>query len=257
VPLKDYVELDPPVEKSGMRHPVFFGGTGPGVIVLHEVFGLSPECIALGDRLVAEGYTVYLPVLFGTPGQSPGMLAGLVGAVRHVCMSREFRCLARNESSPVTVWLRALSGEVARRCGGRGVGAIGLCLTGGFVLSMMVEESVIAPVAGEPSLPAVSPWKPPFGLDRSFRSALGITPSELAQAKTRHRDGVPLMTLRYERDRICPAERIDRIEAEFPNVQRVDLASSDAKHATLTIDFNDAAYARVTAFLRGQLAREA
>jgi hypothetical protein len=42
-----------------------------------------------------------------------------------------------------------------KECGAPGVGVIGLCLTGGFGLAMAVDPVVIAPVLGEPSLPAL------------------------------------------------------------------------------------------------------
>jgi dienelactone hydrolase len=49
--------------------------------------------------------------------------------------------------------LRALARRAHKECGGRGVGAIGLCLTGGFAIAMMTEPNVIAPALAEPSLP--------------------------------------------------------------------------------------------------------
>src|SRR5271157_3776602 len=44
-------------------------GSGPAVIVIHEIPGLHPLVIRFADRIVAAGMTVFLPVLFGEPGR--------------------------------------------------------------------------------------------------------------------------------------------------------------------------------------------
>ena len=48
-------------------YEVFKGGSGPAVLVLHEVPGLHPGVIDFAGRLIAAGYTVYLPSLYGRP----------------------------------------------------------------------------------------------------------------------------------------------------------------------------------------------
>ena len=68
-------------------------------------------------------------------------------------MSAEFRALGANASSPVTQWLRALARLAHGECGGPGVGAIGMCFTGNFALSMMLEPAMLARVLAQPSLP--------------------------------------------------------------------------------------------------------
>ena len=56
---------------------------------------------------------------------------------KRACVSAEFRAFAANESSPVTHWLRALARLAHEECGGLGVGAIGMCFTGNFALTML------------------------------------------------------------------------------------------------------------------------
>ena len=76
---------------------------------------------------------------------------------QRACVSAEFRALAANESSPVTKWLRLLARFAHGECGGPGVGAIGMCFTGNFALTMMLEPSMLAPVLSQPSLPLNDP----------------------------------------------------------------------------------------------------
>lgn len=244
MPLSEYdsFTFTAPVAK-GIRHRVLFRGTGPAVIVLHEIFGLAQECIALGDRLAqdpAGSFAVYMPVLFGQPGERSGVMKA--------CINREFHCLAANRTSPIADWLRALAVEVRARSGSRSVGAVGMCLTGGFVLSMMIEPAVAAAVACQPSLPLTGATKVGFN-----KRALGISPSDLAAARRRHLDGAALMAIRFETDNICPRERIDRLQEEFPNIRRIELPAEDRKHASLTEHFDARAYRELTQFLSTHL----
>jgi dienelactone hydrolase len=97
--------------------------------------------------------TVYLPSLFGEPGR-PASYPYVLGSIATVlCVRREFALWSANRSSPIIDWLRALARRAHKECGGWGVGAIGLCLTGGFAIAMMTEPKVIAPALAEPSLP--------------------------------------------------------------------------------------------------------
>ena len=138
-------------EYGSRKRLVYKKGSGPAVILMHELPGMIPECVDLARRL-AENFTVYMPLLFGKAnvGFNP---AKVVQYAVQVCISKEFYCFAKNRSSPITDWLKKLSQEANRECGGKGVGVIGMCLTGGFVLSMMADKSVIAPVASQPSFP--------------------------------------------------------------------------------------------------------
>ena len=128
----------------------FSQGQRPGIVIMHEIPGITPKVANFAGIVAKEGFTVFLPVMFGTPGKpSSGLYSGL--QVARACISKEFNCLAKHESSPITDWLRALCRHAFEQCGGRGVGAIGMCLTGGFALSLMVDEFVMAPVLSQPS----------------------------------------------------------------------------------------------------------
>ena len=137
---------------EGTRRDVYTKGEGPGVVVMHEIPGITPQVAQFSRRVADAGFTVFMPHLFGTPGQ-PISTGYALGQMIQCCIQREFRVLAERSSSPITDWLRALCREAHRRCGGPGVGAIGMCMTGNFALSLMVDPSVMAPVLSQPSLP--------------------------------------------------------------------------------------------------------
>ncbi len=192
---------------AGVTHPVFSAGQGPGVLVMHEVPGLYPEVIEFAERVVAAGFRVALPQLFGTPGRplSAGYALGQIG---RACISREFHVLASRKSSPITVWLRALCRQLHAECGGPGVGAIGMCLTGNFALSLMVDPWVMAPVLSQPSLPF------PLGAER--KRGLHLSDADLAVVRRRAcEEGAGVLGLRFSGDAMSPPERFERLAEEL------------------------------------------
>ena len=146
----DFDEFD--FEHDGKTKKVFRKGTGPGVVVIHEIPGITPKVADFAGIVSEHGFTVFMPDLFGTPGKPPSPLY-VAAQIASVCISDEFNCIANRKSSPITQWLRALCRRVFDECKGRGVGAIGMCITGGFALSLMVDEFLMAPVLRQPSLP--------------------------------------------------------------------------------------------------------
>ena len=194
------------VTYDGETRTVYRAGSGPGVVVISEIPGITPDVAGFARRVVDLGCTVAMPSLFGTPGRPesmPYMARSMVGA----CVSREFHCLARGEASPVTVWLRYLACDLHEECGGPGVGAIGMCLTGGFALAMMVDDTVVAPVLSQPSLPL------PLGGRR--KRDLGISADELRIVKDRVASGCPVLGLRFSHDVTSPGERFERLRDEL------------------------------------------
>jgi dienelactone hydrolase len=192
-------------EDSSSKRLVYKKGSGAAVILMHELPGMIPECVDLARRL-AEDFTVYMPLLFGEPDR-PLSVPKILQYTAQICISQEFYCFAKNKSSPITEWLKALCRQAKQECGGNGVGVIGMCLTGGFVLSLMADDSVIAPVASQPSLP--------FGITSAHKVALGVSPEDLAVAKQRANHGVPILALRYSEDKISPPEKFKRLRQEF------------------------------------------
>ncbi|MCZ6783998.1 MAG: dienelactone hydrolase family protein [Proteobacteria bacterium] len=191
---------------DGAARTVYRRGSGPGVVVMHEIPGITPE-VARFARIVADdGFTVYLPHLFGTPNK-PLSVGYMLGQMARACISREFSVLARGESSPITDWLRALCRRAHAECGGPGVGAIGMCLTGNFALSLMVDEAVMAPVLSQPSLP--------FPLSKSHKRALHLSEADLEVVKKRARQGCGVLGMRFTGDPNCPPERFERLREEL------------------------------------------
>jgi dienelactone hydrolase len=209
--MHDFSTFHFPADGSTSRL-VYRKGKGPAVILMHELPGMIPECVDLARRIADAGFTVYLPLLFGQPDKSisfPKMVAYAV----QLCISQEFYCFAKHRSSPITDWLRALCRKAHQDCGSKGVGVIGMCLTGGFVLSLMADDSVIAPVISQPALP--------FGLTASHKAALGISPEDLEVTKSRAKKGVPLLALRYSEDAISPPEKFKTLRHEFGDTSEI------------------------------------
>ncbi len=196
---------------GGTTRTVLRTGTVPAVIVMAEMPGITPRVADFGRRVAAIGCTAVLPSLFGTPGRRPTpgyLMRSLAGG----CVSREFTAFLRRRTSPVTDWLRALAAFEHGRCGGPGVGAVGMCFTGGFALGMMVDQRMLAPVLSQPSLPL------PIG-DRRRRS-LGISNRDLEIVRERVQgddddSGVCVLGLRFSEDSMAPAERFARLAEEF------------------------------------------
>ena len=192
---------------DGETKPVWRSGGGPGVIIMHEVPGITPE-VARFARIVRDrGFTVFLPEMFGTVDRpvSGGYVAS---SMLHCCISREFQVLEAGGSSPITDWLRKLCRQVHEELGGPGVGALGMCMTGNFALALMVDPSVQAPVLSQPSLPF------PFGKARS--RAVHVSPDQLAVIKRRvDEEDVKVLGLRFTADPICTRARFKTLRREL------------------------------------------
>lgn len=185
----------------GKTKAVYIAGSGPAVIVMTEMTGISPQVARFARWVRDAGFTVYMPHLFGRDGAVAGTWRGLPTMIRG-CVSREFRAFAADASSPATIWLRALAAHAHGEAGGRGVGAIGMCFTGNFALSMMLEKSVLAPVLSQPSLPLGNP------------AGMHIAPDELAAVKARmEEEDLTVLAYRFDGDRFCRAARFDAYQA--------------------------------------------
>ncbi|CAI8292990.1 MAG: Uncharacterised protein [Acidimicrobiales bacterium AG-410-I20] len=191
---------------DGLSREVFRIGNGPAVVVMSEMPGITPRVAEFGRKVASIGCTAVLPSLFGTPGRSPS-LGYLTSTLAKACISREFTAFLRNRTSPITKWLRALAAFEHGRCGGPGIGAVGMCFTGGFALGMMVDERMLAPVLSQPSLP--------LPLIKGAKRSLGISKKDLQIVQDRVNDGVCIVGLRFSNDGMSPRERFDRLEQEF------------------------------------------
>jgi dienelactone hydrolase len=192
-PLEDFTRRA--VTLDGVTKVVHVAGAGPAVIVMPEMPGISPHVARFGRWVRDAGFTVYMPSLFGRDGAVASAEEG-AAIFRRACVSAEFRALGANVTSPVTAWLRALARLAHAECGGPGVGVIGMCFTGNFALSMMLEPALLAPVLAQPSLPLDDP------------GGLEIAPEDLQSVRARlDRDGLTVMAYRFEGDRFCTAQR--------------------------------------------------
>jgi dienelactone hydrolase len=203
---------------DGIGREVFRAGSGPAVIVIHEAPGITPEVVGFARRLLVAGFSVVMPSLFGTPGK-PISAPYIVSSFTRGCVAREFATVALDRTSPITGWLVALAREAHAECGGPGVGVVGMCFTGGFALGMMVDETVLAPVLSQPSLP--------FAISRRRRAAVGVSNADLERVKDRVTAGACVIGLRFTADRAVPAERFETLRRELgPGFIAVEIDSS-------------------------------
>ena len=200
--ITDFTRRD--ISFNGVSRPVLvIGNTGPAIVVMHEVYGFTPTLARFCRWLRDAGFVVYAPILLGAPDASNKTEISLMRTLG-LCISREFTILAANRSSPITDWLRQLARLAHEDCGGPGVGAIGMCLTGGFALAMAVDQVLLAPVLSQPSLPALSP------------AALDISPADLAIVKARAQtEGLCVRGWRFAGDTLSRGERFATLRQEF------------------------------------------
>ncbi|MEW6736586.1 MAG: dienelactone hydrolase family protein [Acidobacteriota bacterium] len=192
-PLEDFARRE--IMLNGVTKMVYVAGSGPAVIVMTEMPGISPHVARFARWVRDAGFTIYMPSLFGRDGAVPDAEEG-AAVFQRVCVSAEFRAFAANVSSPVTQWLRALARLAHQECGGPGVGAIGMCFTGNFALTMMLEPSMLAPVLSQPSLPLNDP------------AGIEIAPEEIRAVRDRlEREDLTVLAYRFEGDLICSAQR--------------------------------------------------
>lgn len=205
---------------GGKARGVYRRGSGPGVIVLAEMPGITPKVVEFADRVVALGCTAVLPHLFGVPGAEMSA-ATTVRAIVPACVSKEFSAWATGKTSPVIAWCKALARQEHERCGGPGVGVVGMCFTGNFALAMLPDASVVAPVMSQPSLP--------LGFTKKARGALYLSDDDLADVQDRLAADPDLcvLGLRFSHDRLVPRERFAHLrEALGDRFVAVEIDSS-------------------------------
>ena len=227
---------------DGRTYPTYRRGSGPAVIVVHEIPGITPPVLRFADEVVDAGFTVVLPHLFGTLNENGSMIGG-VALFARLCVRSEFTKLAVHVTSPIAGWLRALARSLHSEIGGAGVGAVGMCFTGGFALAMMVDASVIAPVLAQPSLP--------FAIGRKRAADLNLSPADLATVRTKAATGCPVLGVRYRGDR-ATGTRFKTLRRELGD-DFIAVELDGNKHATLTAHRQQEAVDRVLAFLRSRL----
>ncbi|KQH75769.1 dienelactone hydrolase [Mycobacterium gordonae] len=193
-----------PFTGAGYTYDVYRKGSGPGVVLIPEMPGIHPGVLGLGNHLVDNGFTVAIPSLFGQPGKSktPGYI---VAEISRGCVAKEFAAMATNKQRPVSLFLRALARDLNEKTPGKGVGVIGQCFTGGFALAAAVDDSVLAPVLSQPSVP--------FPLTAKQRRDPGMSEAELSVVADRCAAGdLCAIGLRFSADRMAPGERFKTLK---------------------------------------------
>ena len=220
-------------------------GSGPVVIVVHEIPGITPAVERFANDVVEAGFTVVMPDLVGTPGRAVSG-AYVASSMLKVCVSREFTNMALNRTSPIIAWLRALARALHNEVGGRGVGAVGMCFSGGFALGMMVDDIMVAPVLSQPSLP--------FAVGSSRAADLNLSPDDAAVIAERAAAGCQVLGLRYDADKL--------VGDRFASLSRllgdafiaVEIPSTSKKdHSVLTEQRHEPSVQRVIGFFSEKL----
>lgn len=230
---------------AALTREVYRKGSGPAVVVVHEIPGITPSVLRFAEEVVNAGFTVAMPNLVGTPGRD---VSGsyLASSMLKVCIAREFSTMAMGRTSAIVSWLRALAKSLHAEVGGPGVGAVGMCFSGGFALGMMVDDIMVAPVLSQPSLP--------FAVGKSRGADLGLSPDDAAVVAQRAAEGCQVLGLRFTGDKLV-GERFSSlremlgdafIAVELPSAKKND-------HSVLTEQRDEASVARVLSFFAEKL----
>jgi hypothetical protein len=226
---------------AGFTHDTYRRGTGPGVVIVHEIPGITPRVAQFANEVVDAGFTVVMPSLVGTPAKGPSG-PYIAQSMVKVCVSREFTHLALNQTSPVIGFLRALARSLHLEVGGPGVGAIGMCFSGGFALGMMVDDIMVAPVLSQPSMPF------PVGAARG--ADLNLSPDDRLAVARRASEGCQVLGLRFTGDRAVGTRFESLRELLGDAFIAVELPSSKpTDHSVLTEQRDEASVRQVIDFL--------
>ncbi|MBO9400126.1 dienelactone hydrolase family protein [Shimia sp. R9_3] len=215
-------------------HDVYRRGEGPPILILQELPGIGVETYDLADRLIAAGFSVYLPHLFGRLGRA-NKLTTATNFLRLYCVRREFQIFWNGKQSPIAAWMRALCADISAREDGARLGVIGMCLTGSFVIPLMAEDAVQAAVASQPALPIKS--TPP----------LHMSQEDIDAAKEKMMEKGPALAMRYKSDDLSKPAHICALKTAFG--EHLDIKEYDnpdgvtgRQHSLLTLDYLPEAY---------------
>lgn len=220
-------------------------GSGPVVVVVHEIPGITPAVERFANDVVNAGFTVVMPDLVGTPGKD---VSGsyFASSFFKVCISKEFTNMALNKTSPIIAWLRALARSLHQEVGGKGVGAVGMCFSGGFALGMMVDDIMIAPVLSQPSLP--------FAVGKTRGADINLSPDDAAVIAERAAGGCQVLGLRFDQDKLV-GDRFASLRSLLgDSFIAVEIPSQSAKdHSVLTEQRHEPSVQQVLEFFSAKL----
>jgi dienelactone hydrolase len=222
---------------ASLTRDTYRKGTGPVVIVVHEIPGITPAVERFANDVVDAGFTVVMPDLVGTPGRKVDGKY-LASSMLKICVAKEFTTLALKQTSPIISWLRALARSLHNEIGGKGVGAVGMCFSGGFALGLMVDDIMIAPVLSQPSLP--------FVVGKARGADLNLSPDDVAVITQRAADGCQVLGLRFTQDKLVGSRFATLREILGDAFIAVEIPSQSPKdHSVLTEQRDEASVQRV------------
>jgi dienelactone hydrolase len=234
-----------PFTSADITRDVYQRGSGPCVVVVHEIPGITPTVARFAMDVVNAGFTVLLPDLVGTPGKMVSQ-SYIMSSLMKVCIAREFTTMAQNKTSPIVSWLRSLARHGHEQAGGKGVGAVGMCFSGGFALGMMVDEIMVAPVLAQPSLP--------FAIGKGRGADLGLSPDDAVVVAERARQGCEVLGLKFTKDKLIGDRFASLRDLLGDSFIAVEIPSHHKKdHSTLTEQRDDASVERVIDFFTKKL----
>jgi dienelactone hydrolase len=230
---------------ADMTFPTYRRGAGPAVIVIHEIPGITPLVAKFANEVVDRGFTVVMPSLVGTPGKGPSQLY-LAQSMIKICIAKEFTTMAMNKTSPVIAWLRALARNVHAQVGGPGVGAVGMCFSGGFALGMMVDDLMVAPVLAQPSMP--------FSVGKARGADLNLSPDDEVAVIERAQHGCEVLGLRFSDDKLV-GDRFSTLREKLGDAFiAIELPSKNKQdHSTITEQRDEESAQRVLDFFAEKL----
>jgi dienelactone hydrolase len=212
---------------------------------VHEIPGITPAVERFANDVVNAGFTVVMPNLVGTAGRD---VSGkyIASSMLKVCISKEFTNMAMQKTSPIISWLRALARSLHAEVGGKGVGAVGMCFSGGFALGMMVDDIMVAPVLSQPSMP--------FNVGKSRGADLNLSPDDAIVVAQRAADGCQVLGLRFDQDKLV-GDRFNSLRELLGDAFiAIELPSQSPKdHSVLTEQRDEASVQRVLDFFAEKL----
>ncbi|MEE9313105.1 MAG: dienelactone hydrolase family protein [Rhizobiaceae bacterium] len=213
------------VDGKPLEHDIYTKGEGPVILLIQELPGIGPQMMVLADKIVAQGFTVVMPHLFGPIGKNS--LGGNFGRV--FCMRREFALFSKDASSPILNWLRALCKSLKDQYKVPGIGVIGMCMTGNFAISLMADDAVLASVSTQPSLPLQS------------AGSLHMSKSDVSEIRTALDEKGAMLAFRFAGDKICKPPKFEALDKAFnDDKERIKLRTLKGNdHSILTLHFMD------------------
>jgi len=227
---------------GGRTFPTYRKGAGPGVVIVHEIPGITPAVQGFGEEVVGAGFTVVMPSLFGEPG-APATAGRAISTFARLCVRSEFTKIGLRQTAPIADWLRALARALHAELGGPGVGAVGMCFTGGIALAMMADAPVVAPVLAQPATP--------MPISRARAADVNLSVADRSAVKRKVAAGCPVLGLKYADDKAV-GTRFDTLRRELGD-KFIAVEFPGKKHSTLTEHRQQEGVDRVLDFLRSQL----